>query len=147
MKKRRCTVTVRDFSILLLGTDRASKKEIIKDIEDLKKHNGLTREARRPRRPFMGGWGLTDTLTPAYSATQPTIPTPGNRNGVSAPLLWGTPVQVEQSSGAGLPPHPQHCSLSGTRFHQLGCVRCQHKAHGQFMGTTETQDDTKLQTS
>lgn len=95
----------------------------------------------------MGGWGLTDTLTPAYSATQPTIPTPGNRNGVSAPLLWGTPVQVEQSSGAGLPPHPQHCSLSGTRFHQLGCVRCQHKAHGQFMGTTETQDDTKLQTS
>ena len=47
-------------SIPLLGTDRVSRKEISKEIEELKKNDELARGARRLGRPSLGGWGLTE---------------------------------------------------------------------------------------
>jgi len=87
------------------------------------------------------------TLHPGYSATQPTIPTQGTGMASQSPSFEAHLSRRNSPSKAGPPPHPHHCSLSGTRFHQLGRVGCHHKANGQVMGRTETLDDTKAQTS
>ena len=83
------------------------------------------------------------TLHPGYSATQPTIPTQGTGMASQSPSFEAHLSRRNSPSKAGPPPHPHHCSLSGTRFHQLGRVGCHHKANGQVMGRTETLDDTK----